>query len=492
MPVYMRTIGVEDRDPVRAWVSANLQLVAFLGAYFVTTVAGNLIFATPFARQSLTASSSSDRFLSFPHTFTFGYWLLLLCPFVITPVIVLVTKRLTERRVAVLATALPDFTRRTYVIVTLACFAFVIYRFWRADVASLFVSGNDAVSSVEARFTIRERIGFVTLTPLQALLPFLSIYALVRWQQSAERFWMAFTIANVLVLSVLLVMINMKWPVLLFYIAIVLTVFVYSRSHPYLKTAIGAVLVFFAFLLISTFVFRIASVTSSSAEATSVIGHAPRASSRTPAPADAPLAEASERLLASTRVAPAYAPRLLMLALNRMAIAYPYYYQVFTEEGAVCGGILTQARRQPYCRPSEVIYTRIFGKDGFEDRGTSPMAVHISGYALGGWPIALFALTAGSVILGLFAAVPLDRGPLLGALVILGGVSGYHLSQIPGEGVVFYEHGLFWVFLLLVAHTLWRRIAPTVRLEGVAPRDRPITAITSERGSGSSSGGRRA
>ena len=461
----MTTTPAVIRDPFRAWVSRNLQFVAFLGAYFVTTVAGNLIFASPFARQSLTASSSSDRFLFFPHTFTFGYWLLLLCPFVMTPIIALATKRVAGRRVGVLSTSLPEFTRREYAVLTLACFAFVIYRFWLADVGSLFVSGSDAVSSVEARFTIRARIGF-TLIPLQALLPFLSIYALVGWLQSGERFWMACTIVNVLLLSVLLVMINMKWPVLLFYISIVLTVFVYSRNRPYLKTAIGAVLVFFAFLLISTFVFRIASVTSSTAAAPAA-GQVPAVSSRTPVPTDRPISEASERLLASTRVAPSYAPRLLMLALNRMAIAYPYYYQVFTEEGPVCGGILTQAHRQPYCRPSEVVYTRIFGNDGFQERGTSPQAVHISGYALGGWPIAMFALTAGSVILGLFAGVPVDRGPLAGALVILGGISGYHLSQIPGEGVVFYEHGLFWVFLLLTAHSVWRRLTPGRRLEDV-------------------------
>jgi hypothetical protein len=282
-------------------------------------------------------------------------------------------------------------------------------------------------------------------------------------------------------------MINTKWPVLLFYVSIVLAVFVYAQNRPYLKTAIGAVLVFFAFLLISTFVFRIASVASDTVRPAagddrsaphSGSGSSPTPSgapsrtpsgtpsptsagtpSATPAPVEAPLSEASERLLASTKVAPAYAPRLLMLALNRMAISYPYYYQVFTDEGAVCGGILAQARRQPSCRPSEVIYTRIFGDDGFKDRGTSPLAVHVSGYALGGWPIAMFALTAGCVILGLFSAVPLDRGPLAGALVILGGVAGYHLSQIPGEGVVFYEHGILWTFLLILAYGLWRRLA---------------------------------
>ena len=47
----------------------------------------------------------------------------------------------------------------------------------------------------------------------------------------------------------------------------------------------------------------------------------------------------------------------------------------------------------------------------------------------------------------------------LGALVILGGVTGYHLSQIPGEGVVFYEYCLSWIMLLLLGHALWRRIA---------------------------------
>ena len=141
-----------------------------------------------------------------------------------------------------------------------------------------------------------------------------------------------------------------------------------------------------------------------------------------------------------------------------MAVSYPYYYQVFTAEGPVCGGILAQAHRHPACRPSEMIYTRMFGSNEFEHRGTAPLAAHISGYALGGWPIAILALVAASVILGLFSAVPLDDGAMTGSLVILGAVTGYHLSQIPGEGVIFYEHGLFWIGLLLLANALWHRL----------------------------------
>ena len=156
------------------------------------------------------------------------------------------------------------------------------------------------------------------------------------------------------------------------------------------------------------------------------------------------------------------------MALNRMAVSYPYYYQVFTEEGAVCGGILAQARRNPTCRPSEVIYSRSFVNDGFENRGTSPLAVHISGYALGGWPIALLALVAGSVMLGLFAALPLDSGSMSGTVTIVGALAAYHLSQIPGEGVVFYEHGLIWPALLLLIYVLWQRLGSAAGLRNAS------------------------
>jgi hypothetical protein len=67
------------------------------------------------------------------------------------------------------------------------------------------------------------------------------------------------------------------------------------------------------------------------------------------------------------------------------------------------------------------------------------------------------ALVAASLILGLFAALPLDRGSASGAVTILGALVGYHLSQIPGEGVVFYEHGLVWPTLLIAGYVLWQR-----------------------------------
>ena len=415
-----------QRDRLRLWVSTHLPTIAFLAAYFVTTVAGNLVFASPLAGYALRVTEYSPRFLEFPQTFTFGYWALLLCPFVIAPVVAAATRRLFGRWVAAGVRSLPEFGQTFYGVLVVLCFGYVIYRFWLADVARLFTSGANMASSIEARFTIRERIGFFTFMPLQALLPFLTVYALVRWLASRQVFWGMCAIIECLLLTVLLVMTNMKWPLLLFCISLVLTILVYGKQRTYLKTAIGAALVFLAFLAISTFVFRMSP------------------SSSTP-------------VMGAVRSASTYAPTIVFSALNRMAVSYPYYYQVFTAEGPVCGGILAQARRHPACRPSEMIYTRMFGSNEFEHRGTAPLAVHISGYALGGWPIALLALVAGSVILGLFSAVPIDGSAMTGALVILGAVTGYHLSQIPGEGVILYEHGLLWIGLLLLANALARR-----------------------------------
>lgn len=468
------------RDPLRLWIARNIQLIAFLGAYFVTVVAGNLIFASPLGRQSLAASASSDRFLQFEHTFTLGYWVLLLCPFLLTPLIVMTTRKVTGRWVGRVVQHLPEFGRLDYAIVAAACFGFVIYRFGLADVAALFASGVDATSSVQARFTIRERIGYSTLIPLQALLPFLTLYAAIRWIQSRERFWMVCAIVDTFVLSALLIMINMKWPVLLFYISLVLAILVYARKHPYFKTAVGGVFVFVAFLVVSSFVFRLAPADKTSPPLKPITSgqpaRDPSTPSRPPAGATAAMSQASERIVATTTAASGHAPALLVIALNRMAISYPYYYQVFTKEGPVCGGILAQARRNPSCRPSKVVYARIFPNDGFENVGTSPLTVHVSGYALGGWPIAMAALVAGSVILGLFAALPLDHGPLSGTLTILGAVTGYHLSQIPGEGVVFYEHGLLWPALLMIGYGLWRLTRSTVRRR-IAPWSATSRAI---------------
>ena len=471
-----------QRDPLRQWISSNLQPIAFLFAYFATIVAGNLIFASPLGELSLKATGFSPRILEMDQIFTFGYWSLLLCPFVVTPIVVYATRRTAGPLVAQISNIFREFNRTEYLVFLIGCYAVVLYKFWQADVAALFLSGTDALSSVNARFEIHDRIGYWTLMVLQALLPFLSIYSLIRWMRSRERFWLATMVVNVFAMSVLLTMLNMKWPVLLFYTALVMALFVHAKRRAYLKAVAGAAFLVVAFLLISTVVFRIAPATQTAKPQAVAVepvltGHHSAAKPGAAESGETDAAEAgrvvAERVVATSEAAIGYAPSLLFAALNRMAVVYPYYYQTFTTEGAVCGGILDQARRGPTCRPSTLIYSRIFGSaEGYSGKGTSPSSVHVSGYALGGWPTALAMLFCGSVLLGLFSSLPIDRNVTISALAIVGALAGYHLSQVPAEGVILFDHGLLWTFLMLAIFLGWR-LTRTIAMRSTRAAQQP-------------------
>jgi hypothetical protein len=437
------------RDTLRLWASKNLSPIMFLSAYFITVVVGNIIYTSPLGRAQLESSSYTAAILQFDTLFSAGFWALLLVPFLVTPIVIKLVRSAMERHLHKAANLFAEFSKIDYAVITAACFAYVFFALLNADAFILFSSGVDALSSVEARFYIRNHAGFAAMVILMSVLPFLSIYSLIRWMRGDGVFWTAMTVSNAVIMTVFLTVLNMKWPILIFDIGLILAVFVYAQRRPYLKAAIGSVLLIAVYLLISTFVFRLVAPAESYDEAkarSNLTSKSPYYILR--------LADAAMR----------NAPMLAMAAVNRMAIIYPYYYQVFTTEGAVCGGIIEQARVGPACRPSTFIYTRIFGDDGFRGRGTSPAAVHISGYALGGWPVAIFALIFASIILGIFACLPLDMNAIFGALAVTGGLVGYHFSQIPGEGPLIYDHGVLWVVLMLILYTVCRWIYDKVRV----------------------------
>ena len=448
---WNRTILMIYRDKLRCWASRNLAPLMFLSMYFLTVVVGNIIFTTPFGRAQLEKLSYTSVILQFDTLFSTGYWALLLVPFLVTPLVVKLVRRTMGQLLRKAVNLFPEFSKTDYIVITALCFGYVYFAFLRADAFILFSSGADAISSVEARFLIRNRAGVAALIILMSVLPFFSVYSLIRWMRGDGVIWTAISVINTAVMTVFLTVLNMKWPVLVFDIGLILAVFVYAQRRPYLKAAIGSVLLIAVYLLVSTFVFRVAGLVES------------------------PRSVEHEKVEVWTSSSPHYlvrlaetaihiAPMLAIAAVNRMAVAYPYYYQVFTTEGAVCGGIIEQARVGPTCQPSTFIYTRIFGDDGFRGRGTTPAAVHISGYALGGWPVAIFALISASIILGIFSCLPLDMNATVSALLITGGLAGYHFSQVPGEGPLIYDHGVLWVFLMLFLYILFRWIFDKIRV----------------------------
>ncbi|NMF97727.1 hypothetical protein GPA27_10045 [Aromatoleum toluolicum] len=469
---------VINRDAFRSWVSENLAPVTFLLAYFLTVVVGNLFFLSSSWRVSLQSASYTAAILQFDTLFSAGFWALLFAPFLVTPVVVKTVRLTMSRRVCRIAAWIPEFQRFDYAVVTAACLLYVYLSLWRADAFALFARGADAVSSVEARFLILGQMSFVAKVVLMSLLSYLSIYPLVRWMRTGEMFWAVAMVFNVVIVSVFLTVINMKWPILIFYAGLILSVFVYAKKRVYLKVAIGSVFLISAYLLISTYVFRLSPVNPASItippKAESAIsaaegGKASQGVAQIQGSRDIPSGatdlarsltdESGKRsqdyqpaALKMVETAFEKAPWLISTAVNRMAVIYPYYYQVFTNEGAVCGGVVEQARIGQVCRPSTYIYKRMFQNDRFSGIGTSPASVHVSGYALGGWPVALFALVAASVILGLFSCLPLDESSSVGALGVVGAIAGYHFSQLPGEGPLIYDHGIAWTILALALY----------------------------------------
>lgn len=536
-------------DNLRGWISSNLAPVVFLGSYFFTVVLGNLVYLFPSARPYLNMTKYTARIFEFETLFSFGYWLLLFAPFVVTPLIVWGVRRVAARPLVRIIDFFPEFTRTSYLTLLLLCYAVVLYSFWKADAFSLFLAGGDVMSSVEARFIIRERVSFFSMTVLMSNLHFLAIYAAVKWVRDGGWWWGSVTAFNAVMISALLICLNMKWPIIIFYAGMVMALFVYTRRYPFVKTAVGMAILLLVYLIISLFVYRLLSMpvaeissapadvqvsgsaaaklegvpsradesvtvmlrpvsegvkldpfkglqvsgsakqntrvkvcrgtedaASSNKESWAAVAHAQpsagvsAAGSVSGGGADFPVAGLSGGRLPEVDVVSKAAdvtpqagavgvhlPIAMFHIVNRMAVIYPYYYEIFTNKGQVCGGLLAQAQVGQKCRPSYYIYTEIFN-DQFNGRGTAPAAVHITAYALGGWPLAWVGLICGSILLGVFAALPLASSSLVGAMAITGGVLGYHLSQLPGEGPIFYDHGVFWTVLMLVGYAVFVKI----------------------------------
>jgi hypothetical protein len=442
----------------RYWFARNAQPICFLIAYFVLIVLGNLIFASPIGRQAIAISGYPLTILSLAHIFSVGYWVLLLMPFVVTPPIVYLVRRFGASILSKASGAFPEFSPLGFSICLLVAAAYILYQFNIHGVADLFLSGKDSVSSVEARFEIRSRLPFATFIVLQAIVPYLAYVAVINLIRSRGVFWVFASIISVIAASVFFVMINMKWPIVLFYAGVVVSIFMHTTRFAYLKTIVGAVCVVAIYLVVSTVVFRIAPPPPAVAVVTaqpSVVKEASKAQAEVSPPmVEVPKPIANQSQIGGEQVVEAAysaAPILLMHVISRMSMPYPYYYQEFTDHPAACGGVLEQARPGPKCRPSFLIYNRMFSAndDKFLGLGTAPAAVHISGYAVGGWPLAVLGLICASLILGAFASLPLGANSTVSAFGIMGALAGYHFSQIPGEGVIFYEHGLAWTLLFI-------------------------------------------
>lgn len=456
-------------EVLRGWISKNIAAVMFLGMYFVSVVLGNLISTTSFGRSLLESSGYDTRLLDFPTTFTFGYWLLLFLPLLTVPVAVYYLRPILKRRLVLpIVNGVPDFRPIDYVAVLIATYAVVFWALWHTDAFALMANATTGTDAIEARFTLQARMTFPEKIVIHAILPMLSFYSVVAAFKDTDRrlFWSAIAVLNVMVAFVTLVLINMKWPVLVFLLGIVSAIFVFSKRYAYVKAAIGLVTVVALYLLISTYVFRfVAPPQPDAPPPSSVTDQTESPAKSTPFPNLTELTDTSAK----------NTPFLLAHMLNRMAVTYPYYYKIFTEEGPVCGTLVQHLMpgAKP-CHPTYLVYSRIFPNDGYTGRGSSPQGPHITAYAMGGWLGAFIAMFGACLLVAAFSAIPLNGGVMAGTFTVIGAVTGYHLSQVPGDGVIIYDHGLLWPLLLAAGYAGYRWLyARTTRIMGKGEQSIP-------------------
>src|SRR5687768_1049159 len=77
----------------RKAIWGGLPVLICLASYFLTTVLANLIYASPFGAELLTQIGYPTVALSFPESFTLGFFALLLLPIIVMPPVALLTQR---------------------------------------------------------------------------------------------------------------------------------------------------------------------------------------------------------------------------------------------------------------------------------------------------------------------------------------------------------------------------------------------------------------
>lgn len=403
---------------LRNWIGSNLALIAFLCAYFLTAVLGNLLY--PFAVGTRIAGFTLNGFnlSKFSSASTVGYWLLLLLPFVFTPCIAGLTRVFLRRKGAQFSRGMKDFHPAHYAAISCICYAYVIIAFWSSGGFDLSFQGVTPDESVASRFRILEGLGYWPQMVLKSILMFLSTYSFVMALRKPSAFWSIFAVLNICIMSFLLLSLNMKWPILLLYVSAAICIFLYSRRFPYVIASICILGIVIVYLLVGLVV---------------------------------------TRWLPGSDTPPRHAmPVLLIGAINRMAISYPFYYETFSNEGQVCGTIIDRMlRKKNPCHPSNLIFDRMTRGGGFGGKGTEPAAVHISGYALDGWSGALLELGIASAVIGAFITLSfsLATGAMTQTILVMGALTGYYFSQLPLEAAFIYDHGLVWWLTLAAVYS---------------------------------------
>jgi len=424
-------------EAARRFLRTYISLVTFLGSYLVLTVLGNLLYFLPMGDQLGGHSVLGFSIRNFRTAGSPGYWILLLLPFVVAPPVVEMARRFAAASIKRSGQNLREPPKAVYLILLLALYLFALQALWRADAVHLLTRATNYEDAVSDRFLLLATLGFWPQMVIKAGLVTLSLFGLIQTFTTTRIFWTIVSGFNLVAISALLILLNMKWPMVLFY-ALNLVAILVCANRPLIPAISFAMLTCTAYLLISFTLLRVVPMPTVHVRPTE-IGQIQ--------------SDSANHTQQETTTAPPLKEGVAMPILaifNRMALAFPYYYDIFTDSPGKCGTIIDRIERKTNpCQPSTLVYQEMFA-DRFAGIGTAPQAVHITGYALAGWTGALIEILLASLIMGLFAALSELRGALIDTAIIIGCMAGYFFSQLPFEGPIIYDHGILWCGIVLV------------------------------------------
>jgi hypothetical protein len=605
IPVFRRISMAADRGlaNARAFVGDFMPVLFFCAVYFLTIVVGNVIYLTPHGVEMAQFAGVSDAGTIFRHVATPSYWLLLLMPLLIVPAAAAFARSAVRPvlNVKLVAHAITEISLPIYTALSALIHGYCLYVILRANVVALSLTPADFAGSVELRYLIQARVGFAFRVVTNSVLPFLVLYAAFAAARTKRLEWWLFFAGGALLNSLYLIVLNMKWPVLVFWLINLVALSYITTRHLFAKVAAAAAIFFVGYVSVSIFVlgfeapshvivadippggelklasensllgpgvagvrletrddgiaftttptqdYQVASawirstrgaayriryiidvssgnvlvnvldggdtwlanrpVTESVGDVAFIAkserfriiltGNGAVASSGrirelsvSQMPSDPAAKDQASGLGLPSAALPeppvvvppviqqgvagmlesieedgraiaietglGHALRFSRALVNRMAIGIPFYYAEFSEKGWVCGTVWDRLARKPSpCSPAIHIYNRMYPGDAFANRGTASAPVNISGYALGGWPVAVLATTLAGLLLGAFTAFGHDWGAssMRPAIWMMGAQVAYFLTQLPIEAAIVYDHGLVWWggLVLLVA-----------------------------------------
>lgn len=420
-------------------------LLTFLGSYLVLTVVGNLLYFTDLGETIGQRGIKGFSIAHFAHAGSPGYWSLLFLPFVLAPPIVILVRHLAAPLATI--TAIPSMSKPAYALLLAMLYAYAAFSLWSADAADLLLHPGNYASAIDSRFRLIALLGFWPQVVIKSVLFSLSIYGLLEALMQSGPFWRVATAFNLVAMSLILILLNMKWPLVLFYVAHFIAILLFAKRRV-LPAILFAALTFVSYFLISLMLLRVTSgpVTIAVTEASPSIA--------TTTQQDVPQQQETVDRVPIVN-------GLLLSAnavVNRMAQPFPFYFEIFSQSPHQCGSLLGRILRQhSTCQPSNVVYAAMFS-DRFSGAGTAPQPPHVTGFAIQGWSGAIIEITLTSIVLGLFAAVSGGVGAMQATISVMGAVTGYFYSQLPFEGPIIYDHGVFWWGAPLLLYALYRRV----------------------------------